>query len=155
MTIAPTEHRVHISASDTEVAQHASVRLARMVASKPRRPIRCRIKPANKPEESLSIPAPALRMLSEILSEMAKGNAVTLIPVHAELTTQQAADVLNVSRPHLVEIIEAGKIPFRKIGTHRRLLLSDVMKYKRRQKNKRLKALSQLVAQAQDLNMGY
>ncbi len=81
----------------------------------------------NGQEQVLEIPSTAYQLLIDILSQMAQGNAVTLIPVHAELTTQEAADLLNVSRPYLIKLLESNKIPFRKVGRHRRIRFEDVM----------------------------
>ncbi len=114
-----------------------------------------RIQPDDEPEETIAIPLPAFRLLADILTEMAKGNAVTLIAIHAELTTQQAADLINVSRPFLIEQLKEGSIPFRKVGKHRRILFQDLMAYEQKMDQNRLKTLDELSAQAQELGMGY
>lgn len=101
------------------------------------------------------VPMSALRLLVDVLTEIGEGNAVSIIPIHAELTTQDAADVLNVSRPFVVQLLEQGAIPFHKIGTHRRVRFQDVMGYKQRIDADRRKALEALSEQAQALQMGY
>ncbi|MEN6493879.1 MAG: helix-turn-helix domain-containing protein [Thermoguttaceae bacterium] len=146
-TIAPSEN-------DTRLAEESSRRLARLLG-KQVRGFRLRVQTDDELEETVSIPASAFRLLHDILTEMAKGNAVTLIPIHAELTTQQAADILNVSRPFLVRLLEEGKLACRKVGTHRRVRFQDLMQYKRQMDQERLKALGELAAQAQELDMGY
>ena len=86
---------------------------------------------------------------------MSQGKAMNRIPLDAELTTQEAANVLYVSLPYLINLLESGEIPFRQIGRHRRILFQDVIKYKEDIDRKRMETLDELVAQAQELNMGY
>ena len=104
---------------------------------------------------TVSIPTSALRLLLDVLTEIGQANAASIIPIHAELTTQEPADVLNVSRPFLVQLLEKGDIPFHKIGTHRRVGYLDVFAYKNRIDAERRKALDELAAQSQELGMGY
>ena len=91
----------------------------------------------------------------EVLTEMSEGNAVSITSIHSVMTTQEAADILNVSRPFLVQLLENGEIPFHKVGTHRRVRYEDVLGYKKSIDAKRRKALDELAAQAQELGMGY
>lgn len=105
--------------------------------------------------EYLAIPKKAFFLLFDILQNMAEGKSITLLPSDSEVSTQQAADLLNVSRPHLVKLLEAGEIPFKKVGTHRRVELKDIIAYEEKQKKNREEQLASLARQAQELNLGY
>ena len=126
---------------------------SRVLASRlqKRGPIELRL--ADDPSGKLELPPQALQLLVRILEEMARGNAVTLIPVHAELTTQEAANMLNVSRPFLIQLLNEGKIEFRRVGTHRRIRFKSLMAYKRQLDAERRAALEELAAYDQELGI--
>jgi len=96
----------------------------------------------------VTVPVSAIHMLVDILNQMAQGNAVSLAPIHAELTSQQAADLLNVSRPFLVRQLEASEMPFHKLGRHRQIRFSDLMHYCDRIEQEGAAAADELAAQA-------
>lgn len=105
-------------------------------------------------ETDLTVPIKAIHMLADILHQMAMGNAISIIPIHAELTTQQAADMLNVSRPFLIQkILDKGKLPFHMSGNHRKIYFKDLMQYKARQQKESKKILAELAQLSQDANM--
>ncbi len=99
------------------------------------------------------LPPSVVRVLVRLLNEMGQGNAVTLTPVRAELTTQQAADLFNVSHPHLVKLLDEGIIPSHKVGAHRRVQTEDLLTYKREFLAKRHAALDELQALSQELDL--
>ncbi len=97
------------------------------------------------------IPLSILESLGQLMLHLSEGNAVTIAPVHMELTTQQAADILGVSRPYLVQLLEEGKIPFRKPHSHRRVRLLDVLEYKAKEEKARHEALDELAQLSQEM----
>jgi len=103
----------------------------------------------------LEIPKKALILLFTILDNMADGKSITLLPSDAEISTQQAADILNVSRPHVVSLLNKGEIPYTKVGTHRRIQLNDILAYDKKLQKNRNSKLNFLAKQAQELNLGY
>ena len=103
----------------------------------------------------VTVPRAAFELFVRILGEMANGNAVTIVPVHAELTTQQAADLLNVSRPFMVKLLEEQRIPCRMVGTRRRVRFEDLVRYKQQDEAERQNVLDDLTAEAQRLGLDY
>jgi len=144
--IAPSEH-------DSRLARESSRRLSPYMKTN----LRVRIEDAGPEvdQPDIELPAAAVQLLVHLLAQMAEGNAVTLMPIHAQLTSQQAADLLGVSRPFLVKLLDEKKIPFHKVGTHRRIQFSDLMAYKQTMDAQRHEALDELARQSQELDMGY
>jgi excisionase family DNA binding protein len=103
--------------------------------------------------ETVTIPKTAFRLFVAILAEMANGNAVRIIPHQTELTTQEAAELLNVSRPYLVRLLDDQRIPFHRVGTHRRILFKDVMAYKAQHRRARKDTLDRLSKLDQELGL--
>lgn len=139
--ITPTEREAGLAAASAE-------RLATLIH--PGQGLRLSPEGATTPIE---LPHAAVQLLLRLLSEMAQGNALTVIPFHAELTTQNAADVLGVSRPFIVKQIESGLLPHRMVGTHRRILFRDLMEYKHKLEADRDRALGDLAAESQRLGL--
>jgi excisionase family DNA binding protein len=135
-------------------AMESSRQLASFLTTKLETP-RIELIDETQQREVVELPTFAFRLLGEILSELALGNAVRVVPIHAELTTQEGADMLNLSRPHLVKLLDQGALPHTKTGRHRRIKLADLMAYKEQRDNASRTAMDELAAQAQELGMGY
>jgi excisionase family DNA binding protein len=103
----------------------------------------------------LALPPKVLRLFADMLGSLAQGKAVSIIPKELDITTQEAAMYLNVSRPYFVRLLEEGKIPFHLVGTHRRVAFKDVVDYKEARRKISEAALQELVDQAQKLGLGY
>jgi excisionase family DNA binding protein len=101
--------------------------------------------------EQIHIPDSVYQVLRQVVHAMAKGQAISIVPQEQELTTQQAADILNVSRPFLIKLLEQGEIPHIMVGTHRRIRFQDVMIYKQQRDTKRTKLLDELIQESQDM----
>lgn len=144
-----------LKAYEVAVPTPAEARMAeesgRILAAHSRGELRVRLDDGS----ALVLPNAVTRLLNHILTEMAEGNAVTLTPIHAEMTTQEAADFLNVSRPHLIGLLERGELPFRRVGTHRRVRFGDIDAYRQKLQADRAKVLDDLAALSQDLELGY
>ena len=140
------------SAQDVAIARVSGQLLSRYARRK--RPLTLRVHDAEQ-EQPIELPAGAVELLMDILEAMAAGQGVTIVPENAELTTVEAAGLLNVSRPFLIRLLEDGVIPHRKVGKHRRVRLEDVMAYKARDDRERDAILDQLVQEAQEQGMGY
>lgn len=151
MGIAPAQ-AVAPTPQDAELARRSIRRLSPYASKR----LRLKISANGHGGKSLDLPAAVVDLLLRILNEMAEGNAVTLVPIYAELTTQQAADFLNVSRPFLISrLLKGKKLKYRHVGAHRRIKYRDLLEYKRKSDAARERAMRQLTEEAEDLDMGY
>ena len=148
--LEPDREEVKQAAHAAELLQACVVAHGNAVAS-------LQLCPADQPSDPqvIPLPAPALMLLNEILVELANGHAVTVAAPHRELTSQQAADLLNVSRPYLVGLLEKRAIPFRRVGNRRRVRLTDVLAYRRREELERQRILDELTAETEHLGIEY
>lgn len=103
----------------------------------------------------LDIPPLLFELLVDIVDDLRQGNAILVMPITHQLTTNKAAELLNVSRPHLIKLLETGEIPFSKVGTHRRVELKDLLEYQKQQKARTGEALADLVRQGEELDLKY
>ncbi len=103
--------------------------------------------------EKIKLPVKALNFLSEILKAMSQGKPISIVPLATEVTTQSAAEILGCSRPHLVKLLEEGKIEYTKVGKHRRIKYEDVINYKRKMKEEQKKHLIEMMHADEDLGL--
>lgn len=137
------------SAEEIEAARHAARALGRVSTGD--REITVVADEAKA--EPIKVPANVFRTFVRMLAEIGNGNTVAIVPIQAELTTQQAADLLNISRPHLIKLLERKDIPFRMVGTHRKLRAQDVLNYQSRIDLEREEALAAMAAADQALGL--
>lgn len=142
----------NISAKDRKKAQITIEQLLKEKIRKNQKSVKFKLV---KSGEIISIPIQAYELLEKALIQIANGNSIQLIENEKDLSTQRTAEILNVSRPHVVKLLEEGHIPFIKVGSHRRIKQSDLFNYLQTRKSKRKKNLKQLTKQAQDLEFGY
>ena len=108
---------------------------------------------ADDSQETLVVPRGAVELLAQVLAHMAAGQGVSVVPAHAELTTQQAAGLLNVSRPFLIGLLDAGEIEYRKVGKHRRIRAQSLMAYLARDDQERCEAADELTQLSQAMGL--
>lgn len=113
------------------------------------------ISSANAKRDKLILPGHTVQVVLDVLSEISKGHAVSLTSHQQELSTQEAANILNVSRPFFVNLLNSNEIPYRKVGSHRRVSLRDVITYKHDIDRQRMATLDELTRLSQDEGMGY
>lgn len=137
---------------DAQAAQRALRRIRDVLAHANASAGDIRVRIETGTDDALVLPRPVVEMFADILATLANGQGVQLMPLNAYLSTQQAADAMNVSRPYLIGLLEDGKIPFKRVGRHRRVLFEDLMNYLREDDRQRLDAADELTRLDQELD---
>lgn len=104
-------------------------------------------------EEKIRIPIGALKLLAKILKEISQGRPVSIVPIATEMTTQAAAELLGCSRPHIVKLLEEGKLPYTKVGKHRRIKYEDVIRYKKEVKSHQKRIIGEVMELDEELGL--
>ncbi|MDH7464251.1 helix-turn-helix domain-containing protein [Chitinophagaceae bacterium 26-R-25] len=146
VTFKPTKH-------EQKIAKEAMNEIQKLQRQSKNKKAATTIVSIGKNGNSMNVPTKAVGFFYEIVDSMAYGKSVTVLTSDLLISTQQAADILNFSRPYVVKLLEEGKIPYQKVGTHRRLKIADVVAYQKKFERERDQALDWMTRQAQELNM--
>lgn len=138
---------------DTSMVKKASQVLSKYAGKG--KTLHLKITEEGEPDEFLALPSSVLPFLRDVLEAVSNGTSMMLLSEEEELTTSQAAEVLGVSRPFLVKLLEEGELSYRTVGSHRRLTVAEVLDYKEKTRKKRKEVLDQLAAEAQESGLGY
>lgn len=146
-----------LSKNGMKLAEKSSIALEHLITSLedsvPDAALRVSVELSDGARVDLSVPEATLPLLLSILKELGHGRGVAVVATDTELTTQQAAGILNVSRPYFVKLLSEGRLPFRSVGSRRRVLLADVLRYKETEVAVRHSGLDELVAESQKLGL--
>ena len=155
MTVARTSTGMHELSARNDDERRVASDLDRVLAriSAGQSDIQISIHRREGPGETIPISLEQFRLLAHIVSELARGHDVSIIPMESELTTNEAARQLKVSRPFLIGLLEKGEIPYRMVGSHRRIRFRDLYAYKQRNNRERLEALEELSALDQEYGL--
>lgn len=152
MTTRLLPEQIFPSDQETQIARKSGEVLASLIGNKADQ-VQIKVRTKSNLTADITLPMSAAQLLLGALQEIGKGNAVTIVPINTEITTQQAADILNVSRPFFVKLLEEGKFPYRLVGSHRRILYHDLLKYMENERSRRAKILAELVAESEKLEL--
>jgi excisionase family DNA binding protein len=149
----PVKNVEKIGAEDQKIANHI---LSMLESTSKRSKRKFQICIENKQQKDLiELPTAVSNLLLDIIECIANGKSISMFPTDKTISTQEAADLMGVSRPHVVKLLEDGKIPFKKVGSHRRVQVKDVQQYEQKLHQTRKQKISLLAKQAQELNLGY